>query len=360
METQFHHSKLDDEDGERIVIASGGVNPDLAESVAETLGVELADVKLKRHPNDELYVRYNDSVRGKDVFVLQSHASIERGFEGEEGYRKYTAEEAMMEHAFLADAASKAASKSVTVIAPYLIHSRGDRKSRGRELVPAPLIVKFFEAAGVQAMMSLDLHSPQTAEHFRKGTYDHLTAQPELRQAVSGYLGKEALKGCIIVAPDAGAMKNNERHGEEFNQDHNLNLDVVFIPKNRSKEDSSHILRNTKSIEGVENKICITFDDLIDSGNTLIGAADKLKESGATAVYVAATHPVLSGRAAEKLADSAIDKVFVTDTLPVRKAKNEMGDKLEVVPIGPLIGSAIYEIVTDGSISKIFRDQNHR
>lgn len=333
----------------KIVLASGGVNPDLATSVAESIGIKVADVQLKRHPNGELYVRYSDSIRGKDVFALQSQASG----------NGYTVEEAINEHLYLVNAAAGASARSVTAIAPYLGHSRGDRKAKGREVVPAPLLIKFYEAAGATAMMSIDLHSQQTAEHFRGGSYEHLTAQPELRQAVQSFLGKSISK-CVIVAPDAGAVKNNNRHAEELSADTGCDVDVIFIGKERVKDGSSKITRGSRPVEGVDEKICLTFDDMIDGGNTVASAAELLKNSGAEAVYVAATHPIFSGRALEVLMDSAIDKVFVTDTLPIGYAAEAMGDRLSVVKVGPLIGRAIYEIVTSGSISKLFHDQNHR
>lgn len=331
-----------------VVLASGGVNPELAESVAESIGVDLAQVRLKRHANDELDVRFEETVRGKDVYIMQSHASNE----------EYKISEAVVEHLWLASAAVGASAKSVTAVAPYLAHSRGDRKSEGREIVPAPQLIRFYEATDVNAMMSIDMHSPQTVTHFRVGPYEHLTAQPELRRAVKNHIGVEAVKDCVVVAPDAGAMKNNNRHAEELSREEDLDIQAIFMGKERARHDST-VLSRASRVEGVEGKICLTFDDMIDGGGTVVSAAETLKRSGAEQVYVAATHPIFSGNATEKLMDSEIDKVFVTDTLPVTKAKNEMGDRLEVVRIGPLIGAAIYQIVVNGSISKIFQQQNY-
>jgi ribose-phosphate pyrophosphokinase len=205
-------------------------------------------------------------------------------------------------------------------------------------------------------MMSIDVHSPQTTEHFRRGPYDHLTAQPELRAAVRKHLGEAAVNS-VVVAPDAGAVKNNNRHAEELSKSIEADINVIFMGKERARDDST-ILKRDKVIQGVEGKVCLTFDDMIDGGGTMISAADTLKNSGAREVYVAATHPIFSGNAAEKLLDSAIDRVFVTDTLPVEDAKGKMGERLEIVRIGPLIGRAIYENMTGGSISKLFDDQN--
>jgi ribose-phosphate pyrophosphokinase len=333
---------------DEVVLASGGVNPELAESVASSLGIKLAEVELKRHANDELYARYEESIRGKDVYVIQSHATAN-------GYRT---EEAVNEHLYLVSAAAGSSAKSVTAVAPYLAHSRGDRKSKGREVVPAPLLIQFYEAAGVHTMMSIDLHSKPTAENFRgPGAYEHLTAQPEVRRSVVTHLG-QSIEDCVVVAPDAGAVKSNKRHAEELSKANGHDIGVVFIGKERAPSDTTQISRSSE-VAGVDGKDCLIFDDMIDGGGTMATAAETLKNSGARAVYVGATHAIFSGRAIETLLGSEIDRVFVTDTLPVEKAKAEMGDRLKVVEIGPLIGRAIYEMVTDGSISNIFDEQNY-
>lgn len=331
-----------------IVLASGGVNPELAESVAESLGIELARINLKRHANDELYARFKESVRGKDVVIMQSHAT----------HNGYRLEESVNEHLFLVSAAAKSSAKTVTAIAPYLAHSRGDRKSKGREVVPAPLIIQFFEAAGATTMMSIDVHSPQTTEHFRNGPYDHLTAQPELREAVVEHLGSRVSE-CVVISPDSGAVKNNKRHAKELSEVAGTRVRSRDMEKERDEDDSTVLIRD-ETISGVEGKICLTFDDMIDGGGTMVTAAETLKKSGAKEVYVAATHPIFSGKAAKRLLNSEIDKVFVTNTLPVGRAQEKMGDRLKVVEVGPLIGRAIYENMTGGSISKLFADQNHR
>lgn len=335
-----------------VVIVGGGSNPELTASISESIGLEPAEVDLKRHANDELYARIDESIRGKDVFVVQSHCS-------NNGYKL---SETVMEHMFLVSAAAGARARSVTAIAPYLAHSRGDRKSRGREVVPAPLVIQWFESAGKKtdfSMMSVDVHAQQTTENLRTGTYEHLTAQPELRRAVRKFIGPEAIKRCVVISPDAGAVKNNNRHAQELSMDEGVDIDVIFMGKERAREDSTRLTRGAL-VGGVDGRICVTFDDMIDGGSTMVSAAEALKESGADKVYVAATHPVFSGSATDKLMNPAVDGVFVTDTLPVGRAKEVMGDKLQVVPIGPLIGRAIYEISTNGSISKLFDDQNHR
>ena len=232
---------------QEVVLVSGGVNPELGESIAESLGVELAEVELKRHPNDELYARYENSVRGKSVFVVQSHAT----------YGAYKLQEAVEEHLFMVSAAMDSSAKSVTAIAPYLAYSRGDRKSKGREIVPAPLLIQFFEVAGATTMMSLDVHSQQTTEHFRAGSYDHLTAQPELRRAIAQRLGSSVLNS-TVVAPDAGSVKNNNRHAEELSKTYDTDIEVIFMGKERAREDSTILTRGKKTVQGVDGKVCLS------------------------------------------------------------------------------------------------------
>ncbi len=333
-----------------VVLASGQVNIELAQSVAKANDLELAYIDFKRHPNDELHNRFIDSVREKDVYVVQSHATAS-------GLRT---EEAINQHYYLVSAAADGAARRVTAIAPYLGHSRGDRKSLGREVVPAPLVIENFENAGRKSqfrMMSIDLHAPQTAQHLRTGPYEHLTAQPDLRLAIKEHIGREAIENCVVVSPDAGAMKRNNRHAKEITKEEGVDVQVLFMGKERIEE-SSDISRVKQKIKGVDGKVCLTFDDMIDGGSTVVSAAKILKESGASQIYVGATHAIFSGNATEKLLDSEVDKVFVTDSVPVNKAKEEMGDMLEVVRVGPLIGAAIYQMVIGGSISKIFNQQN--
>lgn len=334
-----------------VVIAGGGVYPELTHEVAHELGQKAAIIETKRHGNDELYVRFQDSVRGKDVFIFQAHCSA----------NGYTTEEAINEHQYLVNAASGASARSVMAVAPYLGHSRGDRKSRGREVTPADYIVQCFEVAGQKTkfnMMSVDLHSPPVAQSLRTGNYEHLTAQPEIREAVVNYLG-ERVKDCVVVGPDAGSMKNNRRHAKELREETERVIPVIYMDKDRPPEDSSMVVRS-EVVQGVEGKICITFDDMIDGGNTIVSAAEALMDSGAESVIVGATHPIFSKQAVERLKDSSIEAVFVTDSHPLERAKSVMEDKLHVVKLAPLLGRAVYEIATDGSLSELFNDQNHR
>jgi ribose-phosphate pyrophosphokinase len=347
-----------------VVLASGGVNPELAETVASSLGVELTEVTRKRHGNGERYVRFDESVRGKDVFIIQSHATIER----DDPNKTYTIEEALNEHLYMVSAAAGSSARSVMAIAPYLIHSRGDRKSKGREVVPGPLVIQFFEVAGMKTrfgMMSIDPHSQQTPEHLRSGPYDSLTAQPELRRAVVEDIGLAAMHNSVIVAPDAGAMKRSVRHAREITkllrlrtENPEINIRALFMDKQRGNVDTSVIERG-QEFTGVEGKICVSFDDLIGTGNTAATEAKDLKNAGAAAIYLAATHATFTPETVETLMNSEINKVILSDTLPIEEVVKEMGDRLIVVKTGQLIGRGIYENVVGGSITKMFDDQNH-
>lgn len=348
-----------------VLIASGGVNPELGEAIASSLGVELADVSLKCHGNGERYVKFNESVRGKDVYVIQSHAAVERASR-DESY--LSPEEALNEQLYMVSAAAGSSARSVMAIAPYLIHSRGDRKSKGREVVPGPLVIHFFEVAGMKSnfgMMSVDPHSQQTPEHLRTGPYDSLTVQPELRRAVVEDIGYTALENCVVVAPDAGAMKSSVRHGRELTKVLHAKVDTaksvraVYMDKQRGQEDSSQIERTGEISGGVEGKVCLTFDDLIGTGRTAATQAEVLKSAGASAIYLAATHATFTPETVHTLLNSEIDRIYISNTLPVSQIEEAMGNRVRVVDAAGVIGRGIYENVVGGSISKLFDDQNH-
>lgn len=335
---------------DEVVLAGGGVNPELTQNVADLLEIHVAPVSRKRHGNGELDAHFEESVRGKDVYIIQSHASA----------NGYTITEAVFEHQMLVQAASGSDANSVTAIAPYLGYSRGERKSRGRQAVPAILTIENYENAGRKSpkfrMLSVDLHAPQTSEHLRTGPYEHLIAQEELRYAVVKNLGSEAVKNCVVVSPDAGAMKRTKRHAEEFSGIAGRKVRPLFIDKERSSDDTEDIQREADEVLAkiVEGRICLTFDDMIASGGTSVTAAEHLKSYGAEAVIVAGVHATFTDKTVDNLKNPAVDKIFVTDSLPTEEAKLELGEKLQVVRIAPLIERAIYEIQTKGSISSIF------
>ena len=329
------------------VLASGRAHPELAESIADSLKLDLAPMELKHHSNGELYVRYEESVRQKDVFIIQSHAT-------NNGLRT---EESINEQRYMARAAFGAGARSITIVAPYLGHGRGDRKARGREVIPIADVIEGFEMAKANRIMTVDMHSPQSQAIFRGGSFDHLIAQPLLRQDLRrDYEGTLNPDQCIVVAPDEGSVKNTRHHARK------LELPRIYLDKERDKSDSTQLMTDNAAtyLGEVAGKTCLMFDDMIDTGGTLVTQAVRLKEAEASEVIVLATHGVFSGKARENLANEGIDRIYVTDTLPTKEAEAALGDKLRVVSVGPMIGRAIYEnLIPGGSISALYEDANH-
>lgn len=336
-------TELSPEHKEDIYIASGFAHPELAAGIAEEVGVELGPVEYRLHPNGEIYTRFEESVRGKHVFVVQPHTGT-----GRYGENIHTA---IAQVNLLADAARSSSAREVTAINPYIAYTRSDRKARGREPIGIRMIIDHMAASGVDRLMSVDMHAPQSQGIFR-GPFDHLTAQPVLRKAmreeISGYEPGEA----IVVAPDLGAVKLADRHRTA------LNIGMVTMAKFRDPNEPQKIRREER-IPEADGKVCVMFDDMIDTAGTLVTGVEVLKDSGAKAVYVAATHGVFSEQALERLQDAPVERVLVTDTLPMHAAKAALGDKLRVVSMAPTIGQAVVQIMNNGSISDIFQDQNH-
>ncbi len=326
---------------EKVYIASGFAHPELAAGIAQEMGVESGGVQEKIFSNGEIYTRYEDSVRGKHVFIIQPHVRT----------KDTSVNDAIMQQYLLADAARSSSAAEITAVSPYLAYSRQDRKSRGREPIGTRVIIDHLAAVGVNRIVTVDMHSPQTQAIFR-GPFDHLTAQSLLRDAMEEEVSGYDLSDCLVVAPDAGAGKQAERHRLD------LGVRLLHLAKLRDPLDSQKIQREEKVPEA-EGRVCMLFDDLIDTAGTLVSAAEALKNSGAKAIYVAATHGIFSGPALQRLKDAPIDKILVTDTFPMDEAKTELGHKLRVISIAPMIGRALIEIVQDGSVSQIFDDQNH-
>lgn len=324
-----------------IYLASGFAHPELSAAIAESLDIEEGSVEDKIHPNGEVYARYGDSVRGKHVFIVQSHIRTE----------KTSLNDAIMEQCLMADAARSSSASEVTAVIPYMAYMRQDRKSRGREPIGARVLIDQLAVAGVNRILTIDMHAPQSQAIFR-GPFDHLTAQRALERNMAADLTQYNHDELVVVAPDAGASKLAQAH-----QRH-LDTDILHMAKQRKRGDSQKITRDEKVPEA-EGRVCLVFDDMVDTAGTLVSAAEALKNSGAKAIYVAASHGVFSNPAYDRLSDSPIDRVYVTDTYPQREAKERLGDKLRVVSVAPIIGQAILQIVTNGSISRLFDDENY-
>lgn len=326
---------------ESVYIASGFAHPELGAEIAAEMEVDSGGVQEKIFSNGEIYTRYEDSVRGKHVFIIQPH--VRTG--------TTSVNDAIMQQYLLADAARSSSAAEITAVTPYLAYSRQDRKSRGREPIGTRVIIDHLAAVGVSRIVTVDMHSPQTQAIFR-GPFDHLTAQPLLRNAMAEEVSGYDKADCLVIAPDSGAAKLAERHRLD------LGVGLLHMAKLRDPDDSQKIHREEKVPEA-DGRVCMVFDDMIDTAGTLVSAAEALKDSGAKAVYVAATHGIFSGPALQRLKEAPIDKILVTDTFPMQEAKAALGDKLRVISIAPMIGRALIEIVQDGSVSEIFDDQNH-
>jgi ribose-phosphate pyrophosphokinase len=311
----------------RLVIISGRSHPELAESVAAELDTTLLPVDARTFADGQIYTRMEESVRGADAFVIQSHGA--------------PINEWVMEQLIMVDALKRASAKRITVVAPYYPYSRQDKKSRGREPISARLIADLFKAAGAERIMSVDLHAPQI-QGFFDGPLDHLFAMPVLMQHIEATVDKSNL---IVVSPDMGRVRVADVWSDK------LGVPLAIIHKRRDPTVANQV--SVHEIVGdVSGKMCLLVDDMIDTGGTIVMAANALKANGATRVIVAATHAVFSDPAVERLASAAIDRVIVTDTLPLPPEKRFA--TLEVLSIAPLIARAIHEVFEDGSVTSMF------
>lgn len=334
--------KFTSEEADQVYIAGGFAHPDLTHQIVEAIGADLGGVKYKTHPNGEIYSRYDDSVRGKHVFVVQSHIRSDEG----------SVNDAIMQQCLLIDAARSSSAKEITAVAPYLAYGRQDRKTKGREPIGTRVILDQLATAGADRIVTVDMHSPQAQGIFRK-PFDHLTAQNLLRGAMRQEIVEFGQEPCVVVAPDAGAAKLAQQHSKE------LNIGMFLMTKMRDPSDNQKISRDDK-FPDADGRVCMIFDDMVDTGGTLVSAAEALSNSGAKAIFVAATHGVLSDPAIERLKDAPINKILITNTFNTAVAEHELGNKLRVVNAAPMIGRALLEIVRCGSISALFNDQNNR
>ncbi|MDR2374011.1 MAG: ribose-phosphate diphosphokinase [Bifidobacteriaceae bacterium] len=311
----------------RMVLVSGRAHPELAEAVARELNCELVPTSAYDFANGEVYVRFSESVRGAFAFCLQSHTAPINQW--------------IMEHLIMCDALKRASAKSITAIAPFYGYARQDKKHRGREPISARLIADLFETAGADRLMAVDLHTAQI-QGFFNGPVDHLWALPILTNYVRTRVDRSRL---TIVSPDAGRVRLADQWSDR------LGAPLAIIHKRRDPAIANQI-KVHELVGEVAGRTCVIVDDMIDTAGTIVQAADALLQNGAAQVIVAATHAVLSGPAVERLRDSFISEVVVTDTLPIEDEKRF--DKLTVLSIAPLIARAIREVFDDGSVTSLF------
>lgn len=311
-----------------LMVFSGRAHPELAQDVAKELGIDLVPTEARDFANSEIYVRYEESVRGCDAFVIQSHTA--------------PVNEWIMEHLIMVDALKRASAKRITVVLPFYGYARQDKKHRGREPISARLIADMFKTAGADRLMAVDLHTAQI-QGFFDGPVDHLMALPILSDHVRRKYGHEDL---AVVSPDAGRIKVAEQWSARLG-----NAPLAFIHKTRDIHRPNESVAN-RVVGEVAGRTCILVDDMIDSGGTICHAADALMKDGAASVVIAATHPILSDPATDRLKASVAREVIVTDTLPISHEK--LFDKLTVLPIAPLLSTAIRNVFEDGSVTSMF------
>jgi ribose-phosphate pyrophosphokinase len=317
----------------RLALVSGRTHRALAEEIAEHLKVALVEPNLVDFANGEIRPRFAESVRGCDVFVMQTHASTPGR----------SVNDSIMEQLIMIDASYRASAKRITAVVPFYGYARQDRKAEGREPITARLVADMFKAAGAKRMVSVDLHSGQI-QGFFDGPVDHLTALPVLED----YLRQNATDP-VIVSPDAGRIKVAERL-----QQH-LNADLAFIYKRRPKG-MTNVAVAKDLIGDVAGRQCILVDDMIDTAGTIVSAADVLKSKGASEVWAMATHGVLSDPAIDRLKNSAIERVVITNTVPLPPEKQI--DKIEVLSVAAIIADALDAVFEDTSVSEIFGGEN--
>jgi ribose-phosphate pyrophosphokinase len=311
-----------------LMLFSGRAHPDLAKEVAELLGTRLVPTTHRVFANSEIYVRYQESVRGCDAFVIQSHTA--------------PVNEWIMEHLVMVDALKRASAKRITVVLPFYGYARQDKKHLGREPISARLMADLFKTAGADRLIAVDLHTAQI-QGFFDGPVDHLAALPVLSDYVAKKYGGERL---AVVSPDAGRIKVAEQWSKRLND-----APLAFIHKTRDVARSNESVAN-RVVGRVRDRVCVLVDDMIDSGGTISQASDALMKDGAAGVVVAATHAIFSGPAIDRLKNSVAREIVVTNTLPI--PDDRRFDKLTELSIAPLISRAIREVFEDGSVTSLF------
>ncbi|SDQ67656.1 ribose-phosphate diphosphokinase [Quadrisphaera sp. DSM 44207] len=312
----------------RLVLIGGRAHPELAEEVSRELGVTMVPTSAYDFANGEIYVRFEESVRGCDAFVLQSHSAPINQW--------------IMEQLIMVDALKRASAKRISVVAPFYGYARQDKKHRGREPISARLVADLFRTAGADRLMSVDLHTAQI-QGFFDGPVDHLWALPLLSDYVRRRV--EDASRLTVVSPDAGRVRLADVWSDR------LGAPLAIIHKRRDPDRPNQVQVH-ELVGDVAGRTCVLVDDMIDTAGTIVQAAHALKENGAAEVVVAATHAILSGPAVQRLRESPISEVVVTNTLPIPEKAHF--PQLTVLSIAPLLARAIREVFDDGSVTSLF------
>ncbi len=311
-----------------LMVFSGRAHPDLSHEVASILGTPLVPTSAYEFANSEIYVRYEESVRGCDAFVIQSHTA--------------PINEWIMEHLIMVDALKRASAKRITVVMPFYGYARQDKKHRGREPITARLVADLFKTAGADRLIAVDLHADQV-QGFFDGPVDHLMALPVLTDYVKNKYGEQEL---AVVSPDAGRIKVAERWSARLG-----GAPLAFIHKSRRIDRPNEVVAN-RVVGDVKGRLCVLVDDMIDTGGTVVKASEALMDDGAAGVVIAATHPILSDPAVDRLKNCPATEIVVTNTLPIPPEREF--DKLTCLSIAPLVARAIREVFEDGSVTSMF------
>jgi ribose-phosphate pyrophosphokinase len=317
----------------RLMIFTGRANPALAAKIADKLGLDLGPVKLKTFSSGEVYCRYEESIRGADVFLVQPICG--------NPVTGVSTNDSLMELLLMIDAAVGASAHRVIAVTPWFGYSRQDKKSSPREPISARLVARMLEAAGADRVLTMDLHAGQIQGFFSKPV-DHMTALMMLTR----YFDDLGLTDLVVVAPDAGRVKLNKKFASK------IGAELAILDKERPAQQVAEI---GYVIGDVKGRTAVLVDDMIDTAGTLKAAAQTVLDEGATRVFAAATHPVLSGHAYENLAASGFEQIVVTDTIPLRPAAP---DNIRVLSCADLLTDSIRRIFTDDSVSEVFGGEN--
>jgi ribose-phosphate pyrophosphokinase len=326
-------TSIDLEYGKRLMLFAGRANPDLAVRIANKLNVDLGGIDLKTFSNGEVYCRFNESIRGADVFLVQPTCGNPR--------TGINANDALMELLFMIDAAVGASAHRVIAVTPWFGYSRQDKKSAPREPISARLVARAIEAAGADRVLTMDLHAGQIQGFFSKPV-DHMTAMFMLTQ----YFRDMHLDDLVVVSPDAGRVKLAKKFAEK------VGAELAILNKERPAQQVAEIAYVIGEVKG---RTAVIVDDMIDTAGTLRAAAETVRDEGASRVFAAATHPVLSGNAFENLAAAPFEQIVVTDTIPLADGAP---DNVQVLSCAELLTDSIRRIFTDESVSEVFGGEN--
>ncbi|WP_297376691.1 ribose-phosphate pyrophosphokinase [uncultured Helcococcus sp.] len=315
-----------------VVLYTGSSNKKLAKDISDELGLRLGNLTISRFADGEIHVRINETVRGRDVFLIQPTSE--------------PANETIMETLIIVDALRRASAHKINVVMPYYGYARQDRKSKGREPITAKLVTNLIEAAGADRVVSVDLHAAQI-QGFFDIPFDHLTARPVIAEYFEKVIEENNEHDWVVVSPDLGGVTRARLLADV------LHLPIAIIEKFRPRPNESAVLNVIGEFKG---KNCIIIDDIIDTAGTIVNAVETLKSEGAKDVYIAATHGVLSGSALERINNSSVKECIITDTIFHENIEEE-NEKITVLSLAPMIALTIKSIVTYTSVSDIMKDK---